>query len=259
MSTIAAELRLILNKKFMHRYAIIFLVLVTGLQAQTTDPAVVELRETISKIVDTQTLESKERIDWEVRKAEMDELLKLHAQELKLLNEEMDEAGNSAQGHLESTEELQADVAALKATRSVMAEAISRNVPRTLALAKSFPGPLVNESEEDLAKLKSWKPSDEPREVLRSMLSLLGKAHDFNRRYNRSTEIHDSRQVQVLYLGLARAFYTDGKSSSGIGQPGPDGWVWTPQPEIKGELLKAFETLEKTRPPSMVELPLKLD
>ena len=53
--------------------------------AQQPDPAITELRETISKIVDVRTLESEERLDWEARKAEMAALLDLHRRELALL------------------------------------------------------------------------------------------------------------------------------------------------------------------------------
>lgn len=243
----------------MFRFSTIFFLFAANALSQETDANVVLLRESISKIVDTKALESEERLEWQVRKAEMEELLKLHTEELSLLNEELEAAGKSAPSHLESTDELKTEVAALKATRSILAEAISRNVPRTLALAKRFPNPLLNESEEDLAKLRSWKPTDEPREILRSILSVLGRAQEFNRSFTQTREIQNSHQVQVLYLGLGRAFYTDGKSVSGVGQPGPDGWVWTEAPKIKGELLKAFDTLEKSRPPGMVKLPLKID
>ncbi|MFN7460168.1 MAG: hypothetical protein ACK5RZ_02715, partial [Akkermansiaceae bacterium] len=45
--------------------------------AEPEDAAVVELRETISKVVDVQTTESEERLNWKARKDEFAALLDL--------------------------------------------------------------------------------------------------------------------------------------------------------------------------------------
>ncbi len=226
--------------------------------AQESHPAITELRETISKIVDTQTLESKERLDWEARKEEMATLLELHQKELALLDEELAAAGKSAPGHDGSTETLKSEIEALKASRRLTAEAVARNVPRALAIAASLPAPLLTEAEPELSALRTWKASDEPREALRSILVLLGKAQQFNRRFNRSTQIINGREAETLYLGLGCAFYADSKGNAGIGMPAPDGWKWEPRPEIHSEIISAFETLDKKSPPAMVELPLEI-
>lgn len=242
----------------MYRSPLILVLLALPILAQETDPAIIELRETISKIVDTQTLESKERLDWQARKAEMETLLELHQRELSLLDEELEKAGQSAPGHVESTESLKSEIETLNASRRATAEAVARNVPRAIALAKHFPAPLLKEVETELANLAAWKSSDEPREALQSVISLLAKAQQFNRRLTRVSEIRDNREVEVLYLGLARAFYADRKGSAGIGKPGPDGWIWQSRPEIHSELTTTFATLDKKLPPTMVKLPLKI-
>ncbi|MFN9822445.1 MAG: hypothetical protein ACK56K_17340, partial [Akkermansiaceae bacterium] len=61
--------------------------------AEPEDAAVVELRETISKVVDVQTTESEERLNWKARKDEFAALLDLQTRELKLLDEELNKAG----------------------------------------------------------------------------------------------------------------------------------------------------------------------
>jgi hypothetical protein len=50
----------------------------------------------------------------------------------------------------------------------------------------------------------------------------------------------------------------DRKDQAGIGQPGAEGWEWKSKPEIRDELSKALETLDKKRPPTMVTLPLEI-
>jgi hypothetical protein len=228
------------------------------IHAESEDAAVVELRETISKVVDIQTTESEERLNWKARKDEFAALLDLQTRELKLLDEELNKAGQSAPSHAEATEGIKTEIVALKQARSLATEAVSRNLPRVASLAKRFPQPLLKEAEIEIATLAAWKPTDEPRDALSSILALLAKAEQFNRRFTRTTEIRDGLEVKVLYLGLAQAYYMDLKDQAGIGQPGASGWEWKSKPEIRAELNAAFETLDKKRPPNMVTLPLEI-
>lgn len=240
---------------------LILLILLSHLSllAEQNDPAIAKLRETISKTIDTQTLESEERFDWQARKDEMSALLELHHKELKLLNEELAKSGQSAPGHANSTDSLKAEITALQESRRLSHEAVARNVPRTLALAKRFPAPLISDANAELASLNAWKPTDDPREALRSILALIAKAEQFNRRFTRSTEIQDNREVEVLYLGLARAFYAGKNNTAGIGKPGSDGWVWQPRPDLHSAVTNAFATMDKKLPPAMIDLPLEIE
>lgn len=240
----------------MHRLAVILFFLSIPVRAQEADAQVVELRETISKIVDVQTLESGERLQWEARKSEMAALLELHQKEIALLDEELAGAGKSAPGHDSSAEALKSEIEALKASRRLAAETAARNVPRTLKIASSLPAPLLTEAEADLSALRTWRASDEPREALRSILSLLGKAQQFNRRFTRSTQIIDGREAEVLYLGLGCAFYADRKGNAGIGTPAAAGWKWEARPALHPQVRSAFDSLDKKSPPAVVELPL---
>jgi hypothetical protein len=227
-------------------------------QDSRPDARIIELRETISKIVDTQALESKERSDWENRKAEMAALLDLHRREIALLDEELELAGQSAGGHDDSKVEAEAELERLRATRRAASEAVARNVPRAIALARRFPTPLIQETELERTTLTNWKPADDPREALQAILGLVAKAEQFNRRIGRSREVIDNREVEVLYLGLTRAFYADRGGNAGIGEPAASGWSWTPRPAIHSEVQKAFATLDKRRPPEHVDLPLQI-
>jgi hypothetical protein len=242
----------------MYCAAAILCFLSLRLAAQETGLEFIELRETISKIVDTRTLESKERLDWEAGKAEMAALLELHQRELGLLNEELEKAGQSAPGHADSTEDLKAEIESLKAARRTASEAAARTIPRTLALSKRFPAPLQKDCETDLATLSTWKSGEDPRPALQAELSIFAKADQFNRRLTRVADIRANREVEVLYLGLAAAYYTGRGGNAGTGHPGPDGWVWNEQPGIADEINRIFDTLDKKRPPSMVKLPLEI-
>jgi hypothetical protein len=227
-------------------------------QESEPDARVVELRETIARIVDVKSQASKERSDWEARKAEMSELLGLHRRELELLTEELEKSGLSATGEDGRRQEAEAEISDLKDARRAASEAVARNRDRALGLAARFPKPLGLEAEVDRLSLEGWKPGDEPRDGLQAILGLITKAEQFNRRISRSKELRDGREVEVLYLGLARAYYADRSGNAGIGTPGSDGWAWESRPELAGEIVKAFDELDRKRPPELVELPVRI-
>ncbi len=222
------------------------------------DAAVVELRETISKIVETEALISGERADWQARKASMAELLELHRRELGLLAEELEKAGGSADEFAEKKDELTDAISRLKEAREVVKKAVAVARPRMLAIAARFPEPLAREVEADRLNLEGWRDDEEPRPALQSILSMIGAAEQFNRRVTRSTEIRDGREVEVLYLGLARAYYWDHNGGAGVGVPGAAGWTWQSNPGLAEEVASAFDQLDRKRPPELVELPVKI-
>ncbi|MBB5352821.1 hypothetical protein HNR46_003069 [Haloferula luteola] len=228
-------------------------------QEKVPDAQVVELRETIAKVVDVKTQASAERSGWETQKAEMSELLGLHRRELELLNEELEKSGTSAGGDDELKTEAEEGISRLKAARREAGEAVARNRERALALAARFPKPLAEDAMLELAALKEWQPGDEPRDGIQAILGLVTKAEQFNRRITRGQEVRDGREVEVLYLGLARAYYADRSGHAGIGIPANGGWKWESRPEIAKEVLKAFDELDRKRPPELVELPVKIE
>ena len=235
----------------------------SGAQTAADEAKIAELQELVSKLVDVQTLESQERTDWTAKKASFANLLELHQRELKLLDEELAKAGKTAPAHESQAADMEAEIESLKQARRLTAEAVARNLPRLIQLSAAFPEPLLEDAETELATLKLWneKPKEqgEPRDALQAMLGLLAKAEQFNRRFTRSVEVRDGSEVQVLYLGLAQAYYMDRSSKAGVGRPTAEGWKWESQPEIRDELADAFDTLDKKRAPATVTLPLKLD
>jgi len=217
-----------------------------------------ELRATIAAIVEAQTLASRESSDWEARKAAMADLLDVHRREIELLTEELETSGRSVNGHDEAVAAAKAEIAALRETRAKLTAAVERAGPRLLAIAARFPAPLTREVESEIATLNTWKSGDEPREALQAILAVLTKASQFNRRITRTLEPVDGREVEVLYLGLARAFYADRSGNAGTGTPAADGWAWQSDSAINRNVLRAFDILDQKRPPARVALPLQI-
>jgi len=234
-------------------------VLMTGTLGADDAVLLEELRATISGIIEVQAQTSNETREWETRRAIMEDLLEIHRREIDLLNEELETSGRSAPGHAEAVAQAEQEIAALRSTRTQLIAAVENARPRVLALVPRFPRPLAAEVEPELITLENWKSGDEPREALQSLLGVISKATQFNRRISRSLEIVEDREVEVIYLGLARAFYADRSGLAGIGVPAADGWEWQADSALNRPVLRAFEILDQKRPPARIELPLHIE
>lgn len=221
-------------------------------------PAVAEAREAITRWVEVEDTISAERAAWAAEQATMAELLELHRKELALLDEELAKAGASAGSHDATMTEARAELARLRTAREQVAAALATTVPRLRELVRRFPQPLRDEARDDLTALDAWKPDAEPRDGLRAVIGVLARADAFNRRLTRTREVRDDAEVEVLYLGLARAYYVGG-NTAGIGTPGPNGWEWRADPALAAELRKGLAMLEKRRPPAELKLPMAVD
>lgn len=226
---------------------------------EEVDGDVVALRETIGKIVDVKARMAEERTAWESRKSEMAELLELYRREMAMLDEELQAAGESAGSYEESRRGAEEAIASLRRVRALAGEVLERSKPRALALAARFPAPLRQEVKVDRLKLESWEAGAEPRDGLQAILGMVAKAEQFNRRIRRSSEVRDGQQVEVIYLGLARAYYLGRNGEAGTGEPGTEGWTWRADKAIAGEVRKALAQLDQKRPPELVELPVRIE
>ncbi len=228
--------------------------------ASAEETAIIEeLRATIAGIVELQSQASKETRDWESRKEAMEELIEIHRREIALLTEELETSGRSAPAHAAAVADAEAGVERLREVRARMIEVVERAKPRVLSLVERLPRPLLNEIDAEKSALVAWKTGDEPREALQAMLGILSKASQFNRRISRSMEVVEAREVEVLYIGLARAFYADRSGAAGIGLPAANGWEWRADASINRRMLRAFDILDQKQAPSRIELPLHIE
>ena len=65
------------------------------------------------------------------------------------------------------------------------------------------------------------------------------------------------RQVQVMYLGLAQAYYADqGGTFAGMGVPGSQGWDWTINAALGQAIRKVIDIYENERGAAFVPVPV---
>jgi len=220
-----------------------------------------QAKELIRQWVATERLLGEESTTWREEKARVNQLLKLHIMELKLLNEELAKTGRSVAEIDKHKAELEAKVSDGIETRTRLRQFLLKLKPRLIALEKRFPDALKLQVEESITTLESINDETSVRDILQATVNVLEQANTFNSSiYQRSESVTigaDTWNAEVIYLGLGRAYFYVG-SRAGVGVPLADGWKWTRNDEILGEVKKAVEVFKKQKQPQLVELPIQV-
>ena len=234
-------------------------------------------RELIRQWVQTERIISEEKTTWQVEKQQMQDLLEIYQQELKLLNEELNLAGSSADLIDENKEKLESGLAQYREAKQILRSSMASLVPRMQKLVGRFPAPLVEELGSDIDLIRSPQALDKPRDVLKSIIAILNAAGSFNRTLTLAEETRTLANgkkitVSVLYLGLCRAYYAaDVGPLAGTGVPAATaatadtaataaagGWLWTEDGDIADQVRRTIAVHKKSAQPQLVELPVQL-
>ena len=234
-------------------------------------------RELIRQWVQTERIISEEKTTWQVEKQQMQDLLEIYQQELKLLNEELNVAGSSADLIDENKEKLESGLAQYREAKQILRSSMASLVPRMQKLVGRFPAPLVAELDSDIDLIRSPQALDKPRDVLKSIIAILNAAGSFNRTLTLAEETRTLANgkkitVSVLYLGLCRAYYAaDVGPLAGTGVPAATaatadtaataaagGWLWTEDGGIADQVRRTIAVHKKSAQPQLVELPVQL-
>jgi len=226
------------------------------------DPTV--SRELIRQWVKTERLISEEKSAWKVEKQRMQDLLGLYQKELKLLSEEIADAGSSVDFVDEEKKKYETELKQYREAQQLLRVAMARFLPRMKILMSRFPQPLIGELTTEVDLLSSPEALKKPRDVLKSMIAVLTTTDRFNRSITIAEEtrkLPDGKKMtaNVIYLGLCRAYYaTSSGDTAGIGIPGEDGWTWKSEPGIADDVRRAMAVYQKSEQPQLVKLPVKV-
>ena len=225
----------------------------------------IKTRELIRQWVKTERLVSEEKTAWQVEKKRMEELLALYQKELGLLNEELGKAGGAAASIDKDKIKLEGELGRYRAAQKLLASSMARLLPRVQTLIQCFPDPLQDEVAADIDALNAQDVLKQPRDVLRSTLSVLSTAERFNRSVTLVEEVRqvgDGKKVSVdvLYLGLARAYYAaQSGDTAGVGMPSKEGWKWQSQSDAAENIRQAIAVYRKDEQPQLLKLPVAIE
>jgi hypothetical protein len=100
-------------------------------------------------------------------------------------------------------------------------------------------------------------------ERFQNVLGILNEMNRANSEISVAYEIRKladgtSSEVQVIYVGLAQAYYISPTGEAGVGVPGPEGWQWSPLPKAASDILFALEIIQGKHSPAFVPLPVTI-
>jgi len=224
----------------------------------TPPPAVVQ--EKVREWVRVKKQISAERADWEAEKLSLADLNELRQKEIANLDEFIAAAGSRLDDAEKQRTDLLAEEESLRSRRQLLEEAIGRNEAALRAMIPRFPPPLRAEIDEALARLETADPDAPLQDRFRDLLVILGEAEQFDDTITIDAELREiggeNIEVDVLYLGLARAWYVDRSDRhAGTGVPTDTDWEWTEDASVAAAVRNAIAVRRKEAAPAIVPLP----
>jgi septal ring factor EnvC (AmiA/AmiB activator) len=228
-------------------------------------PTLEETRLVMGKWIETQQIISKERNEWQQSKEILTSRLELVKKETAGLEEKIQQARASVAETNAKRDELLAQHEVLKAASAQLAIAVGAMETEVRRLFKMLPEPIQTK----LEPLHQRMPDDaehvrvSPAERFQNVLGILNELNKANNELTVTYEVHDladgkPSEVQVIYIGLAQAYYVCGSGEAGIGRPSADGWKWERSAKIGPDVTTALEIVQGKHSPTFVSLPVKL-
>lgn len=229
-------------------------------------PTAAEVQEKLRQWVLTQRLISEERADWEAEKQTLADLNELREREVGQLDELIAAAGSRLTDAEERRGKMTAEEQKLRSQRAELEKSIAGLEAAARELLPRLPRPLREQLGETIERLQADPAAVEEiplQNRFRDVLAVLVEAGGFQSRLTLDTELREfgeqTIEVEVLYLGLANAYYTDRSGvHAGIGGPTVDGWVWTEQPDLAESIRQTIDIFQKRANPDLVELPIRM-
>lgn len=228
-------------------------------------PTLDETRLTLSKWIETQQIISKERNDWAQGKEILQGRIELVGKEVSVLKERITQSESAVAESDKKKQELTAQNDALKTTAAQLNDAVAGMEGQIRKLAKQMPEPIATKLQPLLQRMPAeGAPSRvSTAERFQNVLGILNELNRANSEITVAYEIRTladgtSSEVQVIYVGLAQAYYISPRGEAGIGRPSEDGWKWAPAPEAAASILLALEIIQGKHSPSFVPVPIDI-
>jgi hypothetical protein len=228
-------------------------------------PTLDETRLTLSKWIETQQIISKERNDWQQGKEILQGRIELVGKETSQLKDRIAQSEAAVLESNRKRDELTKQNANLKETGAQLAAAVAKMEAKVRSLAKLAPEGLATKLTPLLQRIPT-DPASTRISAAERFQNVLGIMNELNKANSEITIAYEIRQladgssseVQVIYVGLAQAYYLSPRGEAGIGRPGENGWSWTPAKDQAGTIFTALEIIQGKHPPAFVGLPVNI-
>lgn len=247
-----------------HFLACLIAVLSSGTIATAQDAAVSPAKATQTKLqewVKTKQLVSREKAKWEEENASLSDLNEIRNRELEQLKEFTEAARTRAVELDKQLSGFAKERETLKDWRRNLQSLVVDWEKQIQSGQNLFPPPLREKVQESLLRIESGDTERPLQQRTRDVLLISQAYLDFQNTFTVDSEIREiegeSRSVDVIYLGLSKAWFVDASGRyGGTGTPSAEGWQWAENNKIAGAVREAIEVQGRRSPPVLVTLPL---
>jgi hypothetical protein len=224
-----------------------------------------ETRLSMEKWLETEQILSRERKDWQQEREILLGRLELLRHEVGLLEESLAEARAKKLESERKKGELTVRNQELTGIGERLAAVVTGTESEVERLLVAMPDPIRLRLEPLSSRIV-----DDPvlkrisvAERYQNVLGILNELNKANNEINVVYEVHtleDGRpsEVQVIYVGLAQAYFVSAGGAAGIGRPSATGWQWQSSRTAAGDILTALEILQGKHSPAFVPLPVQI-
>jgi len=232
---------------------------VTGGGTTKVSPSAI-LQEKVRQWVDVQKLRGKEAARWQEQQKQLTGLNELRLTEIKQIESLITAAGKRLEDATAQRQKLLEEQAELRNTRNLLQDNIDKLEKGLLKCLPRLPDPLREKVSDAIYRLENPDPDRPLQNRYRDLLAILSATAAFDHAITVSKEIRevDGKKVEIetLYLGLSRAWYVGRADTiAGHGKANDEGWQWSENNSIAGQVRKAIEIYRKERAPDYVKLP----
>lgn len=228
--------------------------------------SIADTRTALQKWVETRQMTSKLRADWAADKELLLESIKMFEREAKNLDEliaKVDTGNGQVAKERAEQEKLEAQY---KVTLEKVKALVQELERKTLALAKTFPPPLLEKLDTFVKRIPEDAVASKltAGQRLQPLVAILSETDKFNGAITVASELRKDEagntvQVRTMYLGLSQAYFADKEGKfAGVGTAGADGWKWTNDASLAPVITKAIAVYENEQPAAFVSLPAKI-
>lgn len=224
-----------------------------------------EAREDWDRWIELQKTIQKTQADWLVEKEALRQMSDLLRTQRDLLKTTLDRAKEEASAGDQERRKLSVRQSRLVQVEAELDRVIRVAEERGRKLSEQFPPPLKQKVGEFLARMpqEGQETSLGLGRRMQNLLAFMNEADKFNVVLTLTKELQPISgaevQVDVMYLGLASAFYVDPEGRrAGVGYPGEQGWKWEPRDDQCVQIKKLMDMYRGDQVPALVNQELEV-
>lgn len=245
-------------------YSLGFVIASITASTQVHGQAIRDTQDTLISWVDTRKAIAATEAEWLAEKEIVADLITLLESEKAKLEAGIEELEDSSDATDARRAELNESREKLLETTGTLSDVVPQLESQVRSLIEKLPDPLVGELSQLITRLPD--PDSESRlalsQRLLTVVGILNRIDKFNTAITVTTEIRGigerNVEVKTLYFGLAGAYFASANGDyAGYGSAGDDGWNWTEDEAIAGNVVNLIKTYEGTREATFVQLPVQ--